>query len=41
MVICDVRNSTAAVQAGRYKNVNPLGAAVITAMLNAAGETPE
>lgn len=41
VVMCDVRNSTAAVEAGRYKNVNTLGAAVITAILNAAGETPE
>ncbi len=39
VVMCDVRNSTAAVEAGRYKNVNTLGAAVITAMLNAAGPT--
>lgn len=39
VVMCDVRNSTAAVEAGRYKNVNTLGAAVITAMLNAAGDT--
>jgi hypothetical protein len=39
VVMCDVRNSTAAVEAGRYKNVNTLGAAVITAMLNAAGST--
>ena len=38
VVMCDVRNSTAAVEAGRYKNVNTVGAAVITAMLNAAGE---
>ena len=37
VVMCDVRNSTAAVEAGHYKNVNTLGAAVITAMLNAAG----
>ena len=37
--MCDVRNSTAAVESGRYKNVNTLGAAVITAMLNAAGGT--
>jgi hypothetical protein len=37
VVMCDVRDSTAAVEAGRYKNVNTLGAAVITAMLNAAG----
>jgi hypothetical protein len=39
VVMCDVRNSTAAVEAGHYKNVNTLGAAVITAMLNAAGDT--
>jgi len=39
VVMCDVRNSTAAVESGRYKNVNTLGAAFITAMLNAAGET--
>ena len=38
VVMCDVRNSTAAVEAGRYKNVNTVGAAIITAMLNAAGE---
>ncbi len=38
VVMCDVRNSTAAVQAGRYKTVNTVGAAVITALLNAAGE---
>ena len=39
VVMCDVRNSTAAVEAGHYKNVNTLGAAVITALLNAAGGT--
>ena len=39
VVMCDVRNSTAAVEAGHYKNVNTLGAAVITAVLNAAGGT--
>ena len=39
VVMCDVRNSTAAVESGRYKSVNTLGAAVITAMLNAAGDT--
>lgn len=38
VVMCDVRNSTAAVEAGRYKNVNTVGAAAITAVLNAAGE---
>jgi hypothetical protein len=35
---CDVRNSTQAVQAGNYKNVNTVGAAAVTAMLNCAGE---
>lgn len=35
---CDVRNSTLAVQAGDYKHVNTVGAAAVTAMLNAAGE---
>jgi hypothetical protein len=35
---CDVRNSTVAVQAGDYKHVNTVGAAAVTAMLNAAGE---
>jgi hypothetical protein len=39
VAMCDVRDSTAAVEAGRYKNVNTLGAAVITAMLNAAAGT--
>ncbi len=38
VALCDVRNSTAAVQAGNYKNVNSLGAATITAVLNAAGK---
>jgi hypothetical protein len=38
VALCDVRDSTAAVQAGRYKNVNSLGAAAITAVLNAAGD---
>jgi hypothetical protein len=39
VVMCDVRDSTAAVEAGQYKNVNTVGAAAITAVLNAAGET--
>ena len=39
VVMCDVRDSTAAVEAGQYKNVNTVGAAVITAMLNGAGDT--
>lgn len=38
VALCDVRNSTAAVQEGKYKAVNSLGAAAITAVLNAAGE---
>ena len=38
VALCDVRNSTAAVEAGKYKNVNTIGAAAITAVLNAAGE---
>ncbi len=37
VVMSDVRDSTAAVQSGRYKNVNTAGAATITAVLNAAG----
>ena len=35
---CDVRNSTAAVQAGEYKEVNTVAAAAVSAVLNAAGE---
>jgi len=38
VALCDVRNSTAAVEAGKYKNVNTVGAAAITAVLNAAGQ---
>ena len=38
LALCDVRDSTAAVEAGKYKNVNTLGAAAITAALNAAGD---
>ncbi len=38
LALCDVRDSTAAVEAGRYKNVNTLGAAAITAALNVAGD---
>ena len=34
---CDVKNSTVAVQAGNYKHVNTVGAAAVTAVLNAAG----
>jgi hypothetical protein len=36
---CDVRNSTAAVQAGNYKQVNTVAAAAVTAVLNAAADT--
>jgi hypothetical protein len=36
--MCDVRNSTAAIEAGHYKNVNTVAAAVITAILNAAAD---
>ena len=38
VALCDVRNSTAAVEAGKYKNVNTVGASAITAVLNAAGK---
>ncbi len=37
VAFCDVRNSTAAVAAGKYRNVNSIGAAAITAVINAAG----
>src|SRR4051812_30840924 len=36
VALCDVRNSTIAIQSGSYKNVNTLGAAAITAVLNAS-----
>src|SRR4051812_44733035 len=35
--LCDVRNSTAAIENGQYKSVNSLGVAAITAVLNASG----
>lgn len=38
VALCDVRNSTAAVAAGKYRNVNSIGAAAITAIINAAGD---
>ena len=38
VVMSDVRDSTVAIQSGRYKNVNTAGAATITAVLNAAGD---
>jgi hypothetical protein len=34
---CDVRDSTAAVRSGSYKEVNTVAAAAVTAVLNAAG----
>ena len=37
VAFCDVRNSTAAVAAGKYRTVNSIGAAAITAAINAAG----
>jgi hypothetical protein len=37
VAMSDVRDSTVAIQSGRYKNVNTVGAATITAVLNAAG----
>jgi len=40
MMISDVVGSTKAIQEGRYKDVNMVGAASITAVLNACGETP-
>jgi len=39
VALCDVRNSTAAVADGKYRNVNSIGAAAITAIINAAGDT--
>lgn len=38
VALCDVRDSTAAVAAGKYRNVNSIGAAAITAVINAAGD---
>ncbi|MEM1041863.1 MAG: DUF3095 domain-containing protein [Bacteroidota bacterium] len=39
VVVTDVEGSTAAVQAGHYRDVNYVGAASIAAVLNLAGET--
>ena len=39
VLVADVEGSTAAVQAGRYRDVNYLGAAAIAAVLNLAGDT--
>jgi hypothetical protein len=38
VMISDVQGSTRAIQAGRYKDVNMVGAASITAVLNVCGE---
>jgi Protein of unknown function (DUF3095) len=39
LVLCaDVRGSTRAIEAGRYKDVNLIGAACITAVLNVSGD---
>ena len=38
VVIADIRGSTKAIEAGRYKDVNMVGAAAITAVLNACGD---
>ena len=39
IVVTDIRGSTQAIEAGKYKEVNLLGACSIVAVLNAAGET--
>ena len=39
IVVTDIRGSTKAIEAGKYKEVNLLGASSIVAVLNAAGET--
>lgn len=39
VALCDVRDSTAAVAEGMYRKVNSIGAAAITAVINAAGDT--
>ncbi len=38
VVIADIRGSTKAIEAGRYKDVNMVGAAAITAVLNVCGD---
>lgn len=38
VAMCDVRNSTQAVAGGQYRHVNSVGAAAITAVLNAVGD---
>jgi hypothetical protein len=39
IVVTDIRGSTQAIEAGKYKEVNLLGACSIVAVLNVAGET--
>jgi hypothetical protein len=39
ILVTDIRGSTQAVEAGRYKDVNLLGACSIVAVLNVAGQT--
>ena len=39
IVVTDIRGSTKAIEAGKYKEVNLLGACSIVAVLNAAGKT--
>ncbi|MHA1563850.1 MAG: DUF3095 domain-containing protein [Alphaproteobacteria bacterium] len=38
VVVADIRGSTKAIRAGRYKDVNMIGAACITAVLNIVGD---
>jgi len=38
VLVADVKGSTQAIEAGRYKEVNMVGAAAITAVLNVAGD---
>jgi hypothetical protein len=40
VVLSDVRGSTVAIEAGRYKDVNIVGASAIIAILNAVGRAP-
>ena len=40
VVITDIRGSTDAIEQGRYRDVNTLGAATIVAAHNAMGSTP-
>ena len=39
VLVADVEGSTKAIEAGRYKTVNMVGAATITAVLNIRGKT--